>query len=74
MLTDGLQRGRPVALARLGMATVMAIATQVGLRPKWPQFSWVPYAYGVVAVVAVALLASPTRSSPSTAPTSRCWC
>lgn len=47
---------RIVALARLGVATVMIIATQVGLRPKWPQFSWVPYVYGVLAVVAVVLL------------------
>ncbi len=52
---------RIVALARLGVAAVMIIATHVGLKPKWPQFSWVPYAYGVIAVVAVVLLFS-TRS------------
>lgn len=51
---------RIVALARLGVAAVMITATQIGLKPKWPQFSWVPYVYGVVAVAAVVLLFTAT--------------
>ncbi len=47
---------RIVALARLGVAVVMIVAAHVGLKPKWPQFAWVPWAYGLIAVVAAVLL------------------
>ncbi len=49
---------RIVAVVRLGVATVMIAAAQVGMKPKWPEYSWVPWAYGVIAVGAVAVLFS----------------
>jgi len=54
---------RIVALARLGVASMMIAATVVGPEPKWPQFDWVPWCYGVVAIGAVVLLlgADPER-------------
>ena len=50
---------RIVAVARLGVAAVMIAATFVGSPLKWPQFSWVPWLYGVVAVWAAFLLFTP---------------
>jgi len=50
---------RIVALARLGVAAVMIAALFVGSPLKWPQFSWVPWAYGVVAVCAGVVLLTP---------------
>ncbi len=47
---------RIVAVARLGVAAVMIAATYIGQRPKWPQFNWVPWCYGVLAVGAAVLL------------------
>ncbi len=52
---------RIVAVARLGVAAVMIAAQLVGSPPKWPQFNWVPWCYGVVAVVAAVLLFSPLQ-------------
>ncbi len=52
---------RIVAVARLGVAAVMIAAQLVGSPPKWPQFNWVPWAYGVVAVGAAVLLFSPLQ-------------
>ncbi len=49
---------RIVALARLGVATVMIVAAHVGLKPKWLDFGWVPWVYGFVAICAAALLFS----------------
>jgi two-component system NarL family sensor kinase len=43
-------------VARLGVAAVMIAAAFVGPAPKWPQFAWVPWFYGVVAVCAAVLL------------------
>jgi two-component system NarL family sensor kinase len=50
---------RIVAVARLGVAAVMIAAAFVGPAPKWPQFAWVPWFYGVVAVCAAMLLFTP---------------
>lgn len=52
---------RIVAVARLGVAAVMIAAQFVGSPPKWPQFNWVPWFYGVVAVGAAAVLFSPLQ-------------
>ena len=52
---------RIVAVARLGVAAVMIAAQLVGSPPKWPQFNWVPWAYGIVAVGAAVLLFSPLQ-------------
>lgn len=59
---DGVRRSRElaalriVAVARLGVAAVMIAATYIGQQPKWPQFNWVPWCYGVIAVGAAVLL------------------
>lgn len=53
---------RIVALARLGVAAVMLAGTFVGPAPKWPQVSWVPWAYAIAAVVAAVLLFTPLSS------------
>ena len=47
---------RIVALARLGVAAVMLVASQVGSKAKWPQWDWVPWFYAVVAIGAAVLL------------------
>ncbi len=47
---------RIVAVARLGVAAVMVAATYIGQKPKWPQFNWVPWCYGLLAVGAAVLL------------------
>lgn len=47
---------RIVAVARLGVAAVMIAATYVGQKPKWPQFNWVPWCYGALAIAAALLL------------------
>lgn len=47
---------RIVAVARLGVAAVMIAATYIGQPPKWPQFNWVPWSYGGLAVGAAVLL------------------
>lgn len=52
---------RIVALARLGVAALMIAATVVGAKPKWPQFDWVPWAYGAVAIGAAVLLFGGSR-------------
>lgn len=49
---------RIVAVARLGVAAVMIAALFIGSPLKWPQFSWVPWAYGAVAVCAGVLLST----------------
>lgn len=50
---------RIVAVARLGVAAVMIAALFIGSPLKWPQFSWVPWAYGAVAMSAGVLLSTP---------------
>lgn len=50
---------RIVALARLGVATVMIVAAHVGLRPKYPAYGPVPWLYGVAAIAAAAVLFGP---------------
>jgi two-component system NarL family sensor kinase len=50
---------RIVAVARLGVAAVMIAALFIGSPLKWPQFSWVPWFYGAVAVGAAVLLFTP---------------
>lgn len=52
---------RIVALARLGVAALMIAAIVVGAKPKWPQFDWVPWAYGAVAIGAAVLLFGGSR-------------
>ena len=52
---------RIVAVARLGVAAVMIGATYIGQKPKWPQFNWVPWCYGVVAIAAALLLFTRAR-------------
>ena len=52
---------RIVALARLGVAAVMIAALFVGSKLKWPQFDWVPWFYGAVAVSAAVLLFTPAN-------------
>jgi two-component system NarL family sensor kinase len=47
---------RIVALVRVGVAAVMIVAAYVGLTPKWPAYGPLPWLYGVVAVIAVAVL------------------
>lgn len=50
---------RIVAAARLGVAAVMIAALFIDSPLKWPQLGWVPWVYGVVAVCAGVLLATP---------------
>ncbi len=50
---------RIVALARLGVAAVMLVASRVGSKAKWPQWDWVPWFYVVVAIGAAVLLFTP---------------
>lgn len=47
---------RIAAAARLGVAAVMIAATYIGQQPKWPQFNWVPWCYGAIAIAAALLL------------------
>lgn len=47
---------RIVAVARVGVAAVMIAATYIGQKPKWPQFNWVPWCYGLLAVGAAVVL------------------
>ena len=55
---------RIVALARLGVATVMIVAAYVGLRPKWPEYVWVPWLYGAAAVLAAVFVLTPMNRKP----------
>lgn len=50
---------RIVAAARLGVAAVMVAATFIGTPPKWPQFGWVTWLYGAVAVGVAVVLFTP---------------
>lgn len=52
---------RIVAVVRLGVAAVMIAATYIGQPPKWPQFNWVPWCYGIIGIAAAVLLFSPTH-------------
>lgn len=64
---DQLRRSRElgalriVAMARLGVAAVMIAAMFVGSKLKWMQFTWVPWAYGAIAVIAALLLWTPVH-------------
>lgn len=51
-----LSAARIVAVARVGVAAVMIVASFVGLKPKWSEFAWVSWAYGLVAILAALLL------------------
>lgn len=57
--TRELQTLRVVSLVRLGVATVMIVGAKIGVQPKWPEFSWVPWVYGVVAIGAALMLFTP---------------
>ena len=50
---------RIVALARLGVATVMIVAAHVGLKPKWPAYGPVPWLYLLAAIWAAVVLFGP---------------
>lgn len=57
--TRELRTLRLVALVRLGVAAVMIVGAEIGVKPKWPEFTWVPWVYVLVAICAAVVLFTP---------------